>query len=66
VNINLNSYLQVEEQELNDPAALAACLDQIDDACLALKQRMYDELLVTAEQRTQWWARFIDYCRTGK
>jgi hypothetical protein len=66
VNINLNSHLQVEEQELDNADKLAACLDQIDDACLALKQRMYDELLVTAEQRTQWWARFIDYCRTGK
>lgn len=64
MNIAINSALtdltESDFDNLNDS------LDRIDEACLQTKQGLQEDLLVKAEQRTQWWKRFIDYCHTGK
>jgi hypothetical protein len=64
MNINLNPALtdltDADLDNLND------ALDRIDEACLQVKQQLQEVLLVKAEQRAQWWTRFINYCRTGK
>jgi hypothetical protein len=64
MNINLNPALtDLTDSDLDN---LNESLDRIDEACLQAKQSLQEDLLVKAERRTQWWTRFINYCRTGK
>jgi hypothetical protein len=60
VNPELIGVTDRDLDNLND------ALDQIDEACLRVKTQLQEELFVKAEQRTQWWERFLDYCHTGK
>jgi hypothetical protein len=57
------ALIDVTDRDLDN---LTDALDQIDEACLQVKTRLQEELFVKAEQRAQWWERFLDYCHTGK